>query len=51
MESHTNYEDFDEMEYPENFTESQGMPSTEAQQQSNGMSDSFNRIRFISSLN
>lgn len=27
MESHTNYEDFDDMENPDQFTESQGIPS------------------------
>ncbi|XP_037036165.1 DNA polymerase epsilon subunit 4-like [Bradysia coprophila] len=27
MDSHTNYEDFDDMENPEDFTESQGIPS------------------------
>ncbi|KAG4066491.1 hypothetical protein HA402_007127 [Bradysia odoriphaga] len=29
MDSHTNYEDFDDMENPEDFTESQGIPSEE----------------------
>ncbi len=35
MESHTNYEDFDEMENPEEFTESQGIPTED--QQVNGI--------------
>lgn len=35
MDLHTNYEDFDDMENPEDFTESQGIPSEE--QHVNGM--------------
>lgn len=31
MESHTNYEDFDDMENPDQFTESQEIPSEEHQ--------------------
>lgn len=35
METHTNYEDFDDMENPDQFTESQGIPPDE--QPANGM--------------
>lgn len=44
MASHTNYEDFDEMENPDQFTESQGIPNSE-EQHINGMcATSFNLL-------